>query len=539
MIEILVVLLLVSGIIFLIAVYSKVSSSTKADERNDSRLLFLENELRKKDSTIAILQDKLKECHLYVQGLQSAHRTEIKRLEKKLSDEAQAASAAVLQAGRLKIDAQGAKGVAVPESLDTEQQDIFNLIEYGHGNVFVQGQAGTGKSSFVAYLKKHTSKKILVTAFTGVAAMNIEGVTLHSLFQWPREDFFFIKKMKPSFNTALILQKADMLIIDEISMVRADMLDAIDKYAKLARDSYDAFGGLQLLLIGDLYQLPPVIKNEVKKDFNKTYGYSEPYFFDAFAYEHGNFAKRTFTRVYRQGDTELLQQLKKLREQTHIDEALAYFNNTKFEDPANCDTAICICPHIATANHINCQMLARINAQERVYICTMKGTFKEKEMPAAAKLILKVGALVMCIRNISVHCVNGSIGIVTELGDEFIGVRLQNTGKIVRLERYKWQKFEYVYDENTREIEEREKASFEQFPLQLGYAMTIHKAQGKTLDKVNIDMNKGAFAHGQLYVALSRTRARADMHVTGNIEKRSVIFDKRIVAFSNEASAMS
>lgn len=526
------------SIIFLIAVYSKISSITKADRKNDGQLLLLENEIRKKDSIITTLQDKIKDQHLYVQGLQSAHKSEIERLEKKISDEAQAASAAVLQAGRWQVDAKDTKSVVVPDALDTEQQNIFDLIEYGQGNVFVQGQAGTGKSSFVAYLKKHTTKKILLTAFTGVAAMNIEGVTLHSLFQWPLENFFFIEKMKPSLNTALILQKADVLIIDEISMVRADMLDVIDKYAQLARGNDCAFGGLQLLLIGDLYQLPPVIKDEVKNHFEKTYGNKNAYFFDALAYKHGNFSKRTFTRVYRQGDSELLQQLKNLREQTHIDEALAYFNNTKFEDPTICDTAICICPHLATAEQINCQMLARINAQERVYTCKIKGHFTEKEMPAAVKLVLKVGALVMCIRNISVHCINGSIGMVTELGDDLIGVRLQSTGKIVLLGRNKWQKFEYVYDEKSGQIEEREKASFEQFPLQLGYAMTIHKAQGKTLDKVNIDMHKGAFAHGQLYVALSRTRARADMHITGHIKKISVIFDKRIVEFSNEATAI-
>lgn len=421
--------------------------------------------------------------------------------------------------------------VASPSTLDAIQRDLFDSIESTQDNFFIQGQAGTGKSTFVQYLKDHSSKRLRVVCPTAIAALNVGGVTIHSLFQFPFSDFFIFENLEVKRKTAQILQKTDLLIIDEVSMVRPDMLDAIDLIARQARTNDAPFGGLQVLLIGDLCQLPPVITSGVKHVFEREYGHKEAYFFDAAAYRDGGFKKVELTKVYRQSDPDLLLNLAKIRQDDDIEEAVAYFNTAKIHDMEIIKTSLTITPYRRVADGINAARLEALQTPLRTYPCAVSGQFDDKaETPAPRVLALKVGALVIFNRNISPECINGTSGAVAGLDDDVISVRLRS-GKIVPVARETWQKFAYEYSRDTGKVEEKEVGRFTQFPLQLGYALTIHKAQGKTLDKVIIDMDRGTFAHGQLYVALSRTRTKADMHILKRVDESDVILDKRVVEF--------
>lgn len=421
-----------------------------------------------------------------------------------------------------------------PHPLDDVQQALFDTIENTTANIFVQGQAGTGKSTFVQYLKAHTRKEYCVACPTAIAALNIGGVTLHSLFRFPFSDFFIFEKLELAQKTKQILQKRDLLIIDEVSMVRPDMLDAIDMLARQARRKDAPFGGMQVLLIGDLCQLPPVIKSHVKPVFEREYGHKEPYFFDAHAYREGNFKKVELTRIYRQSDAELLRHLQAIRSGEDVTESVAYFNTARIRDFGALKTAVTITPYRKAADDMNASRLNALKAEPRSYVCATEGNFDaSKETPAPAVLTLKVGALVIFNRNISPECINGTSGIVTALDSDVIHVRLAENGMSVAVKREKWPKYAYEYNRDTGKVEETEVGAFIQFPLQLGYALTIHKAQGKTLDKVIIDMNRGAFAHGQLYVALSRTRRKEDMHILKRVDEVDVILDVRVIGFLN------
>lgn len=428
------------------------------------------------------------------------------------------------------VEAMARGPLATPAKLDDVQQALFDAIENTNANIFVQGQAGTGKSTFVQYLKARTRKDICIACPTAIAALNIGGVTLHSLFRFPFSDFFILEKLELAQKTKQILQKRDLLIIDEVSMVRPDMLDAIDMLAQQARRNSAPFGGLQVLLIGDLCQLPPVIKSDAKHVFEREYGHKEPYFFDARAYREGNFKKVELTRIYRQSDAELLRHLQVIRSGEDVVESVEYFSTARIRDLDALKTAVTITPYRKAVDDMNASRLDALKTEPRSYVCATEGSFDaSKETPAPAVLTLKVGALVIFNRNISPECINGTSGIVTALDSDVISVRLVENDMTVAVKREKWPKYSYEYNRDTGKVEEKEVGAFHQFPLQLGYALTIHKAQGKTLDKVIIDMNRGAFAHGQLYVALSRTRRKADMHILKRVDESDVILDKRVV----------
>lgn len=418
--------------------------------------------------------------------------------------------------------------------LDETQSELFDLIENTHTNVFIQGQAGTGKSTFINYLKKYSDKRIRIVCPTAVASINIGGTTIHSLFKLPFSDFFIFDELlkEPRKKLKSILNKTDLLIIDEVSMVRPDMLDIIDLLSKQARGKEEPFGGLQVLLIGDLCQLPPVIKSNAYHVFKEAYGHRMPYFFDANAYKAGNFEKVELTKVYRQSDKELLKNLIKIRENKDVDEAVEYFNTCKIEDEDILNTAMTITPYKSVAENMNQKRLGELTTPVHTYVCQTKGTFDDsKESPAPRVLTLKEGALVIFNKNNPPQWINGTSGIIEKLEDDSITVKILNTGISVAVKREEWKNYQYDYDRETGTVIEKEVGSFIQFPLQLGYALTIHKAQGKTLDKVVIDLNRGAFAHGQLYVALSRTRTKADIHLNKRIDVSDIIMDDRVVDF--------
>ena len=412
--------------------------------------------------------------------------------------------------------------------LSDTQNAAFNAIEHTNSNLLILGQAGTGKSTFVNYLKSASKKRIICACPTAVSALNVGGQTIHSLFQIQPRDFIMPQLLKLKAKPRNILTATDVLIIDEISMVAPDLLDAIDILARMARRNNAPFGGIQVVAIGDLFQLPPVITRDAMEYYRAEYEHDNAYFFDANVYKRANFLRYDFDMVYRQSDAALLENLRRLR---HNDVgALEFFNGCKIDDVSRRENAVLITPFRATAERINASRLAQIGAPEIIYNGELNGNFPERDTPAPMNLTLKVGALVVFVKN-GDKWHNGSMGLVRDLGTREITVELLNKSRdVVTVRPETWQKIEYLRDENDK-IHENEVGSFKQFPLNLGYAMTIHKAQGKTLDAVVVDISRGAFAHGQTYVALSRTRSASDMHVAVPLRPRDVIFDDRVLEF--------
>lgn len=412
--------------------------------------------------------------------------------------------------------------------LNDAQLAAFDAVAHSNANVLILGQAGTGKSTFVNYLKSALNKRVVCACPTAVSALNIGGQTIHSLFQIQPRDFIMPELLKLKAKPRNILNATDVLIIDEISMVAPDLLDAMDILARSARHNNAPFGGIQIVAIGDLFQLPPVITRDAAEFYRQAYGHENAYFFDANVAARCDFKIINFECVYRQSDIPLLENLRRLRGGDLG--ALEFFNNCRIDDITRRQNAVIITPFRAVAARINDERLGQISAPEVAYNAVLSGTFPERDTPAPMSLVLKVGALVVFVKN-SDKWHNGSMGIVQNLTAREIVVQLLNKSRdIVTVKPEKWQKIEYSRDENNR-IVENEVGSFKQFPLNLGYAMTIHKAQGKTLDAVVVDISRGAFAHGQTYVALSRTRNATDMHVASPLRPRDVIFDERVLDF--------
>ncbi len=415
--------------------------------------------------------------------------------------------------------------------LNATQMAAFDAIEHTNSNLLILGPAGTGKSTFVNYLKSASKKRIVCACPTAVSALNVGGQTIHSLFQIQPRDFIMPELLKLKAKPRNILTATDVLIIDEISMVAPDLLDAIDILARYARHNNEPFGGIQVVAIGDLFQLPPVITRDATMYYETEYGHPNAYFFDSNVYRRTDFIKFNFDFVYRQNDVSLLENLVRLR--NNETDALEFFNSCRIDDSDRRTNAVIITPFRAVADRINATRLAQIPQTEVVYNGVLSGTFSDRDVPAPLALTLKVGALVVFVKN-GDKWHNGSMGIIRNLTARDITVQLlSDSRELVTVKPDKWEKIEYSRDENDRLVE-REVGSYKQFPLNLGYAMTIHKAQGKTLDAVVVDISRGAFAHGQVYVALSRTRHSTDMHIASPLRPRDVIFDNRVLEFVNQ-----
>ena len=429
--------------------------------------------------------------------------------------------------------------------LSKEQQEAFDLVNNTHYNVFIQGPAGTGKSLTINYMKQHLKKSYIICSPTAIAAMNVGGVTLHSFFHLPlseiiTEENLYRANRKKIYEMLLYI---DVLIIDVISMVRPDILDAVDLLCKSAkRNKNQPFGGIQVVLVGDLYQLPPVIKSTTLKLFEEIYDTKDPYFFDADAYKAGKFKKIELKHIFRQENKELLDNLTNLRLNKNLSKTSEYFNSCKITDKSILDNATTITPYREIADKINLEKLEELSGPKYTFEADMWGSFtKMKTYPVEKNLVLKKGALVIFCKNNIPEWINGTMGIVSQIdmNRNIITVMLLDSCKPVFVTKETWINYEYemniVIDQETRKskkvIVEKTAGEFKQFPLQLGYACTIHKAQGKTLDKVIIDIGKGAFAHGQLYVALSRTRNKNDMHVINSFRKRDSIISERVLEF--------
>ena len=404
-------------------------------------------------------------------------------------------------------------------------------------NIFLTGKAGTGKTTFLKKLRETSVKRMVVVAPTGVAAINAGGVTIHSFFQLPLTPFIPGAKFKSDFSMRRekinIIRTLDMLVIDEISMVRADLLDSVDAALKHYRRSSEPFGGVQLLMIGDLQQLPPVVTEADREIIGMNY--ESPYFFSSKALQQSRYVTIELKRVYRQKDLEFVEMLNKIRDNRMDVGTLNKLNERYVADfnPPDEEGYIRLTTHNGIADNINSMKLLAIKSKLRSYDCKVEGNFPESSYPADKTLSLKVGAQVMFIKNDyseEHRYYNGKLGIVTEMRDESVVVECIDDGIKVALEYEDWDNTKYVINKETNEISEEVEGKFSQIPLRLAWAVTIHKSQGLTFDKAIIDAHM-SFAHGQVYVALSRCRTLEGIVLSSKISHDSIITDRSVVGF--------
>jgi len=433
-------------------------------------------------------------------------------------------------------------------------QLAFDFVQYTNRNIFLTGKAGTGKTTFLRDLKKSLSKRMIVVAPTGVAAINAGGVTIHSFFQLPFHPYiptFYLPEncrgnqadqadpagYKMGREKINIIRSLDLLIIDEISMVRADTLDAIDSALRRYKARHLPFGGVQLLMIGDLQQLAPVVKDEDKEIIDKYYDSS--FFFGSMALQSTDYVTIELKHIYRQDDQAFIELLNKIRD-NHVDqEVLAELNKryTPEFDPDSGGGYITLTTHNNQARTINDSKLKKLPGRAHSFSAIIKDEFPELAYPNADELILKEGAQVMFVKNdLSGDKLffNGKIGKVVSFEDEIIVVKCADDDFPIRVKMAEWQNMKYTLDEETKEIEETVIGTFTQYPLRLAWAITIHKSQGLTFDRAVIDAC-AAFTHGQVYVALSRCRSLSGLVLRSRINQRSIIDNPHISDFINDS----
>jgi GTPase SAR1 family protein len=413
-----------------------------------------------------------------------------------------------------------------------------NYVQYTGQHIFLTGKAGTGKTTFLHHLRQTTYKRSVVVAPTGVAAINARGVTIHSFFQLPFGPLLGIDKMKSDqmrFNKEKvnIIRSLDLLIIDEISMVRADLLDAIDAVLRRFRGHSKPFGGVQLLMIGDLQQLAPVVKEDERELLRNHY--DTPYFFSSKALRQTSFVSIELTHVYRQQDNRFISLLNQVRE-NHLDaETLNQLNQRHIPNfqPEENDGYITLCTHNAQAQHLNENKLNALPGEIYRFTARTEGNFPEYAYPTDFELKLKIGAQVMFVKNDSSpekQFYNGKIGKITQFVDHFIYVHCPGEDEEIVVTPMQWDNVKYTLDPDTDVICEEVEGSFFQYPLKLAWAITIHKSQGLTFERAIIDA-QAAFAHGQVYVALSRCKTLEGMVLSTPIRNRSIINDQQISGF--------
>lgn len=420
-----------------------------------------------------------------------------------------------------------------------ELELAWTIIETTGANLFLTGKAGTGKTTFLKNLRKHTSKRMVVLAPTGIAAINAEGVTIHSFFQLPLSPYIpgttfnHGENKYQKFNKVKrdILRTLDLLVIDEISMVRADLLDAVDSVMRSYRDYGKPFGGVQLLLIGDLQQLSPVIKDNEWELLKSVY--DTPYFFSSKALAQASYHTVELKTVYRQQDVSFISLLNKIREKKADETTLAELNKryipgfTQSKD----SNYIRLTTHNYQAQAVNDHELAQLQSEEHTYTAEVEGVFPETSYPADKQLVLKQGAQVMFIKNdLEKRFFNGMIGEVVSLDSNSIVVKSKESGEAFNLEKAEWANCKYTIDNETKEIKETVEGVFRQYPLRLAWAITIHKSQGLTFDHAIIDISH-SFAHGQAYVALSRCRTLEGIILSAPLQREAIISDSVVDTF--------
>lgn len=426
---------------------------------------------------------------------------------------------------------------------DNPQLDLaWKFLEQTGANIFLTGRAGTGKTTFLRELRQRSPKRMIVVAPTGVAAINAGGVTVHSFFQLPFGPYIPAMqqgeggRLKMNFNREkiAIIRSLDLLVIDEISMVRADMLDAVNDVLQRYRDRSKPFGGVQLLMIGDLQQLAPVVKPqewELIRDH-----YASPYFFDSRALRSTTYITLELRHIYRQSDGGFIDILNRVRDNAVDPDTLAKLNSRYIAGFEPDDEAgyITLTSHNDTARAINERKLRSLDAPSFTFSCQVEGNFPEYLYPNDSELTLKKGAQVMFVKNDvsgQHRYFNGKIGRVTAIGESKIEVTLDDAAEPVDVGIDEWTNVKYTIDPQTQEITEAVEGVFRQFPLKPAWAITIHKSQGLTFERAIIDAAE-SFSHGQVYVALSRCRSFEGLVLRTPLQGRSIIDDATIRAFN-------
>ncbi|MDD4972435.1 MAG: AAA family ATPase [Paludibacter sp.] len=411
---------------------------------------------------------------------------------------------------------------------------------YTNRSIFLTGKAGTGKTTFLHKLKKETKKQIAVVAPTGVAAINAGGTTMHSFFQLPFNPFIptvegrknLIEKMKMQGNRRKVLQELELLVIDEISMVRADVLDAVDTILRHVRyRNNEPFGGVQLIFIGDMFQLSPVASDEEWRLLSQYY--TSPYFFHSQAIQQQQPVYIELDKIFRQTNGDFIRVLNEVRNNRLSDSGLKLLQsryNPLFVPPQD-DTYITLTTHNYKADQINAEELAKVSGKIYSFDAEIQGEYPEKSYPTEKTLEVKIGAKVMFLKNDTEtprRFFNGKIGVVKSIGQDTITIKCPDDYDAIELGKGVWENIRYSTNQTTKQIEEEELGKFIQYPLRLAWAITIHKSQGLTFDKAVIDAG-AAFAAGQVYVALSRCRSLEGMVLLSKINPSSIQNDRQIV----------
>ncbi|MCX5786584.1 MAG: AAA family ATPase [Elusimicrobia bacterium] len=420
--------------------------------------------------------------------------------------------------------------------LNPEFLRAFGLMEDSGPSVFITGKAGTGKSTLLSYFRDKTLKNTVVLAPTGVAAINIGGQTIHSFFGFKpditEEQAVKIAVKLRKRGKSKLYTELDILVIDEISMVRPDLLDCADAFLRdMRHDPYVPFGGVKMVFIGDLYQLPPVVKSQERELFSRIYG--GHYFFDSKVFKQLRPEFVELQKIYRQKDERFIKLLNSVRNNSAGETELRALNARYQPDfvPPEGGLFVYLTPTNDSAAVINSDRLAALPVKSQVYTGSIEGDFDGRLLPTEEELELKSGAQIMLLNNDTMgRWVNGTMGKVIELLPDGVKVALDD-GEIEEVKPFTWNMFNYRYNEELEKIETEAAGGFTQLPLKLAWAVTIHKSQGKTFDRLILDLDRGLFASGQLYVALSRCRSLEGIILKTRIHKAHIRCDWRVVKF--------
>lgn len=418
---------------------------------------------------------------------------------------------------------------------NVEQQMAFDIVANTNTCLFITGKAGTGKTTFIKRIQEEIKKNFIVLAPTGIAAINVGGETMHSFFGFPLEVLGPHSKIEVSLDKKMLLERVDTIIIDEASMIRSDMVDGMDRYLRAAFSTHMPFAGKQVVFVGDLYQLPPVVKKgSVDEEMlNDLYGAGIPFFYKAHVLKRMNLPKIEFRKIYRQNDADFVRVLNKIRIGETKKEDLEILNQHVCNTKETKDFSVTLTAFNNMAIRINEDKLDELDAEEFIYEGKVTGNFKRKDFPVPDKLRLKVGSQVIFCRNDYTHgCANGTIAKVVALTENSIKVRLEN-GAEFEVDKITWESTEKVYNRELRKIESKVVGAYSQYPIKLAWAITIHKSQGMTFDRMHLDLTRGTFAPGQAYVAISRMRSLEGLTLSNAIMPHHITLSPEVRAFAN------